>query len=356
MFVVDFAHFNDFAEREMNTLVSKVANRGYTVELMERQGLLEEKLRRADSFAVILPRQPYTKAETAILGRFVDKGGRLLLIGDPGRRHDINSVAESFSILFQEGHLYNVPEHNLNYRNIFVRDFRPDELTEGLTEITLYTAGSIKSPGIPLAFTDRNTFSSVIEPFTPIVKSTDGQVLAISDITFLLPPQNISSDNDRFIAKIADFLTTADRGFDVSDFPHFFEEDVDILVGQPSLFDVGTRVKSLLTAFEIGSEIRGVENLSKDTVFLGLYDDAPAVAQYLDVAGVQVNDTLRTPFTPDIPVRGTAVVMLHQDRERQVLVVLGDNERVLQTMVSFLRSGVFREGLVSDFLGIYQVS
>ena len=265
-------------------------------------------------------------------------------------------MAESFGILFQEGYLYNVPEHNINYRNIFVRDFRPDELTEGLTEITLYTSGSIKSPGIPLAFTDRNTFSSVIEriePFTSIVKSTDGQVLAISDITFLLPPQNISSDNDMFIAKIADFLTTADLGFNVSDFPHFFEEDVDILVGQPSLFDVGTRVKSLVTAFEIGSEIRGVESLSKDTVFLGLYDDAHAVAQYLDVAGVQVNDTLRT---PDIPIRGTAVVLLHQDRERQVLVVLADNERVLQTMVSFLKSGAYREGLVSDFLGVYQVS
>ncbi len=260
-------------------------------------------------------------------------------------------------MLFQRGYLYNVVEHNLNYRNIFVRDFRPDELTQGLQQISLYMAGSIKSSGVPLAFTDPNTFSSVIErveTFTPLVKSDDGRVLGISDFTFLLPPQSTSLDNNRLISNIANFLTTGERQFDLSDFPHFFNGDVDILVGRASLFEVGTRVKSMLGAFEIDSQVRGVENLSSDTIFLGLYKDAPSIAQYLGVSGVQVNGTLRTPFTPNIDTRGTAIVLLHQDRERQVLVVLADSEQILHRMVSLLGSGGHIEGLVSDFLEVHR--
>ena len=75
VFLIDFSHFNDFSERELNTLVSKVANRGYTVELIERQGLLEEKLRGADGFAVILPRQPYSKKRQLFWSVSLKKAG-----------------------------------------------------------------------------------------------------------------------------------------------------------------------------------------------------------------------------------------------------------------------------------------
>ena len=368
--VLDNVHRNHFDVDELNTLISRVADRGYTVSFVAKRGnefplfpttrleRLDELLRRADSFGVILPRNAYDPEELELVRRFVSKGGKLLLIGDPARPSAINSVADAFGILFQEGYLYNVVENDLNFRNIFVRDFRPDQVTQGLSAITLHTGGAIKSRGTPLAFTDTNTRSSMVErvePFAPLVKGADGAVLAVHDLTFMMPPQNSTLDNDKLVSNIADFLTTSERRFDLGDFPHFFDSDVEILLGNAGIFDIGARLKAVLSGDQIASEVRGVEDLTQDTVFLGLYQDSLAVAQYLSIAGVRVEESLRTPFTPDIAIENTAVLSLHQGDGRRVLIVLGDSPQALQTMVERLASGNFRAGLVSDFLGVYRV-
>ena len=366
---MDNTHFNRIGSGELNVLLARVANRGYNIEFMgnrnfrfffssERRSLLSEKLPRADSLIVALPQITFESGEIDSLRRFVAKGGRLLLLGDPGRFNEINGVADSFGIVFQDGYLYNVKDHDLNFRNILIDEFQSDAITNGLTQIAMYTAGSIKSLGVPLAFTDENTYSSMVErveSFTPVVKTDDGNVLAVADLTFLVPPNNSTLDNDRFISNIADFLTTGDRRLDIHDFPHFFKEKVDILLGRPSLFDTGTQMRNLLFNSEISAEISRVDDLTRDAIFLGLYADSPAASQYLSVGGAQVGDTIRTPFTPDIPAGGTAIVLLHQEQDRRVLVVLGEDETILKEMVGRLGSGEFNEGLVSDTLGVYQV-
>ena len=90
LFVVDRAHSNNFMKDELSILLARVASRGYIVEVMgqsdpfngfnplgreQRIDLLEEKLREADSFAVILPRDEYSEEEEGIVERFVRKGG-----------------------------------------------------------------------------------------------------------------------------------------------------------------------------------------------------------------------------------------------------------------------------------------
>ncbi|MCH8186659.1 MAG: hypothetical protein IH862_11215, partial [Chloroflexi bacterium] len=187
----------------------------------------------------------------------------------------------------------------------------------------------------------------------PLVKGSDGHVLAVSDLTFMIPPQNSIMDNDRLISNIADFLTASDRRFDLVDFPHFFDSDIDILLGRASLVGVATELKSLLSTFQLRSEIRGVEDLRTDTIYVGLYEDSPNVVQYLDVAGIQVDGTLRTPFTPDITTDGTTIILLHRTQGRHVLVILGHSKGVLLDTISRLSSGTFRSGLVDDLLGVY---
>jgi hypothetical protein len=161
--LVDAAHRNAFNRAELGTLLSRVANRGYDVEfvgeftLMEdddRLPLLEERLRHADSFLIILPREAYLDADIALLQGFVARGGKLLLIADPTRPHEINTVGEPFGLDFQPDYLFNQLEYDLNFQHIFVRDFQPDELTSGLDEVVLYTAGSVISSGGGLAFAD----------------------------------------------------------------------------------------------------------------------------------------------------------------------------------------------------------
>ena len=57
------------------------------------------------------------------------------------------------------------------------------------------------------------------------------------------------------------------------------------------------------------------------------------LAQYLELAGLGVDDVIRTPFTPDIQREDTAIIMLNTGPERQVLVILGDSESALRDVV-----------------------
>ena len=371
--LIDGIHGNDFTKSELAALISRVNDRGYEIEFMGTVGrfgnfsslsesvrltMMKEKLRRADSLAVILPIDDYTPAEVALVERVIlRKGGKVLLIADPTRRHQINSLAERFGLAFQSDYLYNTTDYDLNFQNVFISDFREDEVTKGLEKIVLYTAGSIRTPNPGLAFTDGGTHSSMleqIEPFYPLVKAAEGRVLALSDFTFMIPPRNAILDNNKLISNIADYLTSSQRSFDLADFPGFFKDDVDILLGRSELFDVAGDLKDGLATFRINAEVRGVEDITKDMVYVGLYEDSADVAQYLELAGLGVDDVIRTPFTPDIQREDTAIIMLNSGPERQVLVILGDSESALRDVVVRLSRGSFRDGLVGDFVGVYR--
>ena len=368
LMLVDALHVNSFEEEEVVTLKSWVANRGYDVEVVggffpmeveTRLTLLEDKLRRADSFLVVLPRVGYSEAEVDLVERFVEKGGKLLLISDPTRPSRINILAKRFGVEFQPDYLFNTLEYDLNFRHIFVRDFQPAPLTSGLDTIALYIAGSVRSSGHGLAFTDVNTRSSLVEAaedFYPIAWGESQNVLAIGDFTFMVPPYNSLVDNGKFLSNLADYLTDSRREFDLEDFPHFYvgrpDDSVDILLGQPSLWSVGTEMRNGLSAYGLSSEVRGVEDVSRDTAFLGLYEDALRVGQYLQAAGIRVDEFLSTAFAEDLNTKGTAVVVLHRDQDRHVLVVLADTPDGLAEAVGGLFNGEFRKDLISDSVGL----
>ena len=103
----------------------------------------------------------------------------------------------------------------------------------------------------------------------------------------------------------------------MADFPGFFRDDVDILVGRSEVFDVGGDLKDGLAEFRINASVRGVEDITTDTIYVGLYEDATDVAQYLELAGPDVDDVIRTPFTSDIQREQTAIIMLNSSPDRQ---------------------------------------
>ncbi len=379
LLLVDALHVNGFTEDELTALRSLVADRGYDVEFVgdfdageaageeevpEEEVRLEsltEKLRRADSFVVILPQAAYSGAEAAVVERFVRKGGKLLLVSDPSRPQRLNSLAERFGLDFQPDYLYNVTEYDANFRHILVRDFQPDQLTLGLDAIALDIAGSIESSGPRLAFASSETESSVLDTgqrLSPITWGDSRNVLAIADFSFMVPPSNSLLDNGRLMSNIADYLTDSERTFDLADFPYFYRSgpssDVDILTGQPSLLNIGLRLKNGLATHGVASRISAVEDLSRDTVFLGLYQDAPRVSQYLQAAGVSVGDTLETSFAPDLELEGTAIIVLDRGQDRHVLVVLANTPTTLTTTVTSLIYGEFRDDLVNDVVGVHR--
>ena len=255
LLLVDAQHVNSFRENEIISLSSRVASRGYDVEFVGDFSAIEDpeqisprlqqlaaKLRRADSFAVILPQTPFSDAEAGLVERFVAKGGKLLLVSDPSRPQQINTLAERFGLDFQPDYLYNTVENDLNFRHIVVRDFQPDRLTAGLDAVTLYMAGSIRSPGPGLAYIDANTKSSLLESagdHSPIAWGDSRNVLAVADLSFMVPPQDSLLDNDRLVSNIADYLTESERQLDLADFPYFYQTgadgSVDILIGRQSI-------------------------------------------------------------------------------------------------------------------------
>ena len=366
--LVDDLHLNSFTESEISTLISMVANRGYDVEVIDisstvegqtRLQMLEQRLRRATSFAVMLPQTSYSEEEINLVQQFVDKGGKLLLVSDPTRPNRINALAKRFGVEFQPDYLYNTVEYDLNFRHIFVRDFQPAPLTSGLDSIVLYVAGSIRSSGPGIAVSDTNTKSSLgetAESFYPIALGSTSNVLAVADFTFVVPPYNSLLSNQQLLSNVADYLTDSQREFDLADFPHFYESSldnsIDIVLGQPSIWNIGLEMRTGLSDYGLSSRISGEEDLSRNTVFLGLYEDSRAVSQYLQAAGISADDVLSLPFAPELDREDTSITLLHRDRDRYVLVVLADKPAVLSEALGSLFSGTFRNQLVNDYLGL----
>ena len=358
--LVDMGHSNGFSRDEISSFLNEISRRGYSLEFLvvsESGKSLAEQLRLADSFLVIQPSRPFSNEEAALVQQFVEeKGGKLLLIADPTRNHRMNSLSKEFGITFRPDYLHNSVEYDLNFQNVYISDFKPDKLTDGLGRIALYTAGSLETPNGGLAIADGNTQSTFVErvePLYPMARSEQGGVVALTDLTFLIPPQSTIVNNPRLISNLADFLTTSERSFDLADFPYFFDETTEIILGRPSLLDAGVGMTSVLSGFQVASEIRNVPDPNSDLVYLGLYDDAPSVAQYLQLAGVEVGDELRTPFTPAIARDESAVAVLYQDEQRGVLIVLGDTPDDVDRVLRQLENGSFRQGLVGDFVGVY---
>ncbi len=368
LMVIDALHDNFFSESEIVTLVSWVADRGYEVEVLGGESveekssgtsLLEQRLKLADSLVVMLPRDPYTEAEVRLVEDFVDKGGKLLLVSDPTRPNLLNGLAKRFGLEFRSDYLYNTVEYDQNFRNIFVRDFQPDALTNGLDTIALYVASSLRSSGPALATTDANTQSSLIEAernFSPIAWGNKRNVLAIGDFTFMVPPYNSLLSNDKLLSNLADFLTDSQRSFELADFPYFFtggdDQNVDILLGQDQLWDSGVLMRGVLSSVGVPSGISADENLGRDTVFLGLYEDVSQVERYIQSAGVSVGAGITLPSGLEIKRDDASLTILHEDEDRHVLVLLAETPRALSSAVDALIGGKFKEDLVNDFVGV----
>ncbi len=123
---------------------------------------LAGRLRYAQALVIISPGASFTATEVQTIQAFVDKGGRLLLVGDPTRfgvlmdeygdyagldsdATHLNSLAAQFDLVFQPDYLYNTAEYEGNYRNIRLTEMASQPLTGGLEQVVFYAAHSLIS-------------------------------------------------------------------------------------------------------------------------------------------------------------------------------------------------------------------
>ncbi|MDI6815325.1 MAG: hypothetical protein QMC90_04520 [Dehalococcoidales bacterium] len=209
--LIDLAHYNNFDVEELNVLTLRLISRGLTIEFLSPGDNLKRELSQADAFIIVCPQRKFTEEEGENIDEFVNNGGKLLLIADPTRPSQINSLSLDFGLIFEPDYLYNMKENEINYRNIFVTEFKENKITKDIEKIAFYTAGSISSAEGGIAFVDENTFSNVIETrkrLSPIALVQEAKVLAIHDLTFITEPHNGILDNNQLISNIADWLAS----------------------------------------------------------------------------------------------------------------------------------------------------
>ena len=364
--LVDHAHRNILLPGELTQLISRVADRGFAIEYLEPSGststarsanTLNEKLAEASSLLIVSPYQSFNRAEVFAVQKFLERGGRVLVVAEPSRPNDVNSIAGPLGLEFQPDYLFNPVEYDLNFQHIIVRQFQPHEITSGLDEIILHSTGTVTSAGSGLAFTDENTESSLYGRGTgasPIATGESRNVVGVYDLTFMVPPNNLVADNNRLVSNLADFLTGSQREFELANFPDFFEGNVDIVLGDSSLVSQGTSLRHSLGRLQVSAQLREEEDLAADTVFLGLFDHAEQVAVYLEANGIRVDDEISLPGASGVSREETAVVALFQTGDRQVLLVLGDTAKTVSSAISRVTSGTLQQGLVNDSVGVYK--
>ncbi|HNS50636.1 MAG TPA: hypothetical protein PKO09_05585 [Anaerolineae bacterium] len=398
--LVDSTHDNLFDPTDLSLLQERVAARGQRLEVVVDEEELPAMLRYAKALIVISPLTDWSTGEAELVERFVGRGGRLLLVSDAahytalyddwgwlvGLDHDaphLNSLAARFGLQFQPDYLYNLEDNANNYRNVKLRDLAEDALTAGIDELVFFGTRSIQSQAPGLVVSGEGTVSNSddrVESPSAAVLAADREVLALGDLTFLTEPYNGIAGNDLFVSHIADFLSQADRTYAMDEFPYFFGDRVDLVYTADPLLDSDLLPASgdLQTLFlEAGKAlvVEVDEEISRDTLFLGLYGEADDVEEYLAAAqvtlylrpeeGPEVESwldytstlTATEEFTSRIEVAsmgpvvtdGTALFLHSVQEERQVVIVLADTVPGLQAAVARLLKGnlegcLLREG------------
>ncbi len=352
--VIDYAHDNALYVEELNVLLSKIAARGFSYELVQdadaknspssaasdqsantsdqlapmptspqetSPNLLTDKLRYAAGLILPLPRRAYTPDEVDQIKQFVAKGGRVLIIGDPTRTTTVdalNSIASEFDLIYANDYLYSLNHNDNNYRNVVYTNFKKSPLTTGLDEkskVIFYANSSVYSPGHEIIIGDDTTHSSLSEGGrvnSPAALTTQDRVLALGDLTFLTEPYSNAENNGVLINNIAAFLSSGRRDLTLADFPYFFNPNVDIVFGSSLVFNsqLADSVKLKEELEKVGRVVTFTDKIDSqnDVIFIGRFNETDVITDYLAAGHISIvgpdEKTAKEP-TPLAPVADT---------------------------------------------------
>ncbi len=296
---------------ELSVLAGRLAARGH--QLVEwTGGDLQAALPEASSLVVAAPMQLYDDDEIEAVETFVSRGGRLLMIGDPTRfqylvddwgwvtgvdsdARYLNSLGARFGIAFVDDYLYNVGDNEGSFRNLRISKWGESDLAQGLETVVFFAAHSLSvGDSLALAWADDNTWSSATDRAGGLVvaaQSADGLVVALGDLTFMAEPYHTVRDNGRFIAQLADFLTGAERRYDLADFPLLFgDKTAFVFTNRPEIGPGHLQlVDDLQEAFDASDRtlvLVDQPDTRTDTIYAGIYSQAGPVTDTLAEHGV----------------------------------------------------------------------
>ena len=382
----DFVHANQYQASEIQPLSEAVEKRGGQVQSITDTALLENKLKYASAYVVISPTIPFTADELRIVQNYVDRGGRLLAFSDATRgivSYDyntgsvitisdvslVNPLISPFGITVNDDYLYNVEEHEGNFRNVFFDDFGKNELTFGLKQVALYGTHSVKSPsGLILLRGTKSTLSSVDDAHDPAeggaALSENGNVLAFGDFTFLTSPYQNAADNATLIANIADFTLGGTQTVTLASFPYIFTQPIvqvypssEVQLTAETIAAISglqTSLGSMGTAIEVVSEAPR----NGDTLVLGTFIPSDDLLKFTDPFNIEFDETSETITVKnfgEIGRSGNGLLLFEKNKNGNTLTLLADTPEDLISLLNTVTSGSLPGCVLQGDIGICSV-
>ena len=370
LIAIDTGHGNRFDQDEIQPLVEAITSAGYRVEFVSSATGVTSAVKRADGLVVIDPGLEYSSTEVDAVERFVDNGGRLVLMGEPPRsqlvgglfsisirtiRSRMDSFSNAFGIEFGEAYLFNTDENDGNHRNIFARTRGSSPLIRGVDRTAFYTATSVTTQnGQPFLWATQGT--RMVRGDTPgqyPVAVRSGNVVAIGDTTFLAEDNFNVVDNERLTENLARFLISGNVRKTLADYPDLVGEEPTVRYTKVTFTDAAQRVANNLRGNGQDPRVslrRGARAPENADILLTTYE-------YLENHDVGIGGL--TVANGRVAVAGyesdsTGVITFHAPPSGIDLVVIVDGPSRSRTAVNLLETGEFTQYLISDRSAVYR--
>ncbi len=392
--LLDEAHDNQFLASEIDSLTNILHDRNARLEIVESGGYndrtLRNQLKYASAYISICPNAAFSLEEVQLLGRFVERGGRILVLTDPTRStvsydysggsttlatdvNAANTLLSSYGIIVVDDYLYNMTEYEGNFRNVIFQNFNEAVLTIGLGKVVFYAAHSIQTDsGKLLLRSAENTFSSQTDTgggLSSGAMDAGGQVLAFGDMTFLQPPYNQAADNPILIRHMADFLLEAKRVHDLQEFPFLFQRAVSIVPLEDVALNADllgplNALQSDLAEVGIPSSISPAAEGGKDLILLGSYS-SEGIDAYLNSAGVTLptasssgiggKSVMEIEGFGSIQSSGTGLILMSRTESRTSLILLAGDSDSLTDLLDVIGPSGFSNCVLQGNIAICKI-
>ena len=370
LIAIDAGHVNRFDQDEIQPLVEAITSAGYRVEFISSATGVTSAVKRADGLVVIDPGLEYSQSEVAAVERFVDNGGRLVLVGEPPQsrlvgglfaisvrtiRSQMDSLSKAFGIEFGEAYLFNTEENDGNHRNIFAATRGQSPLIRGVDRTAFYTATSVTAQdGQPFLWATPGT--RMVRGDTPgryPVAVRSGNVVALGDKTFMFEDNFNVVDNEQLTENLARFLISGNVRKTLADYPDLVGEEPTVRYTKVTFTDAAQTVANNLRDNGQDPTIslrRGARAPENADVLLTTYEyveEHDIGADGLTVANGRV---AVSGYESD----STGVITFHAPRSGIDLVVVVDGPTRVRTAANLLETGEFTQYLISDRSAVYR--
>lgn len=382
----DLTHANQYQPADVESLQDAIEKRGGRVETVSDAASLETRLKYASTLTVISPSTPFSTDESRIVQAFVRRGGRLLVFTDATHglvytdfftgstlsypdTDLINPLLAPFGITVNNDYLYNVEEHEGNFRNIFFEGFGKNELTFGLKKIALYGTHSIKtSSGLILFRGTESTLSSRDDAQHQseggAALNKDGNVLVFGDFTFLSSPYQNILDNSTLIANIADFSLGGIQTLSLVNFPYIFTQP-EVQVYPLSEVQLTPETISAISGLQaslglLNTSIKIVNEAPRDgdILILGTFtqsDDLPTFTKPFGITMDDESDTISVPGFGEVSRYGNGIILFEPNKKGNKLTLLATTPEDLLVLLSTVSSGSLDNCIVQDKIAVCSV-